>query len=131
MNKLKEINDKFSKETNQLKQENEKLKEIIKKQNNNIQTGEYVGNFPCEQHHMNNKKGRRTVVQHINFEKKYETKPNVMVSISSLDAGGDTIRIRVYAKNINTSGFDVEIQTWHNSTLFEVKVSWISFSKNI
>ena len=54
MNKLKEINDKFFEETNLLKKENEKLKEKITKQNNNIQTGEYVGIFPCDQHYMNN-----------------------------------------------------------------------------
>ena len=75
------------------------------------------------------------MTHHITFEKKYESNPNVMVSISSLDAGGgnsaNVIRIKVYAKNIDTSGFDIEISTWHISTLFEVKVSWISFSKNI
>jgi len=135
INKLKEINDKFSSETNQLKKENEKLKEIIKKQNNNIQTGEYVGNFPCCQHYMNNATGNRIVTQHIIFEKKYETKPNVMVAISSLDAGCATsenvIRVRAYAKNIDTSGFDIEINTWCASCLFEVKVSWISFAKNL
>ena len=135
INKLKEINDKFSSETNQLKKENEKLKEIIKKQNNNIQTGEYVGFFPYKQHYMNNEKGNRIVKQHITFEKKYETKPNVMVAISSLDAGCATsenvTRVRVSAKNIDTSGFDIEINTWHTSVLFEVKVSWISFAKNL
>ena len=135
INKLKEINDKFSSETNQLKKENEKLKEIIKKQNNNIQTGEYVGLFPDTQHYMNNAKGNRIVKQHITFEKKYETKPNVMVAISSLDAGSATsdkiTRVRVYAKNIDTSGFDIEINTWCASVLFEVKVSWISFAKNL
>ena len=135
INKLKEINDKFSSETNQLKKENEKLKEIIKKQNNNIQTGEYVGNFPCSQHYMNNATGNRIVKKHITFEKKYETKPNVMVAISSLDAGCATsenvTRVRVSAKNIDTSGFDIEINTWCASVLFEVKVSWISFAKNL
>ena len=134
INKLKEINDKFSSETNQLKKENEKLKEIIKKQNNNIQTGEYVGFFPYKQHYMNNEKGNRIVKQHITFEKKYETKPNVMVAISSLDAGcakAVTTRVRVSAKNIDTSGFDIEINTWCASVLFEVKVSWISFAKNL
>ena len=134
LNKLKEINDKFSSETNQLKKENEKLKEIIKKQNNNIQTGEYVGFFPYKQHYMNNEKGNRIVKQHITFEKKYETKPNVMVAISSLDAGcakAVTTRVRVSAKNIDTSGFDIEINTWNTSVLFEVKVSWISFAKNL
>ena len=75
------------------------------------------------------------MTQHITFEKKYESNPNVMVSISSLDAGCATsenvTRVRVSAKNIDTSGFDIEISTCHISTLFEVKVSWISFSKNI
>ena len=82
---------------------------------------------------MNMKTGNRIVTQHITFEKKYLTKPNVMVAISSLDAGATSdknIRIRVFAKNIDTSGFDIEINTWHTSTLYEVKVSWISFSKN-
>ena len=83
---------------------------------------------------MNNEKGNRIVKQHITFEKKYETKPNVMVAISSLDAGATsdkTTRVRVSAKNIDTSGFDIEINTWHTSVLFEVKVSWISFAKNL
>ena len=71
------------------------------------------------------------MTHHITFEKKYESNPNVMVSISSLDDGGgnsaNVIRIKVYAKNIDTSGFDIQIHTWECSTLFGVKVSWISF----
>ena len=84
---------------------------------------------------MNTKKGSRSVTQHITFEKKYEKKPKAMVSISSLDAGCATsenvIRVKVNAKNIDISGFDIEINTWHASVLFEVKVSWISFSQDV
>ena len=77
--------------------------------------------------------GFRKVTKHINFEKIYEKTPHVMVSISSLDAGSNdkidkTIRVKVNAKNINPSGFDIEINTWLYSTICGIKVSWISFS---
>ena len=138
MDKLKEMNDKFFEENtllknqiNQLKEENKELKEKISRQNN-IQTGEYEGCFPWKKHYMNNDIGLRTVTHHITFEKKYEKNPHVMVSISSLDAGtrgfaDKTIRIKVYAINIDTSGFDIQFSTWECSTLFGIKVSWISF----
>ena len=138
MDKLKEMNDKFFEENtllknqiNQLKEENKELKEKLSRQNN-IQTGEYEGCFPWKKHYMNNDIGLRTVTHHITFEKKYEKNPHVMVSISSLDAGtkgfaDKTIRIKVYAINIDTSGFDIQFSTWECSTLFGIKVSWISF----
>ena len=140
MDKLKEMNDKFFEENtllknkiNELKEENKILKEKISRQNLNIQTGEYEGCFPWKEHYMNTDNGLRTVTHHITFEKKYEANPHVMVSISSLDAGSNsfrdkTIRIKVYALNIDTSGFDIQVSTWEWSTLFGVKVSWISFS---
>jgi hypothetical protein len=140
MDKLKEMNDKCFEENtllknqiNQLKEENKELKEKISRQSLNIQTGEYEGYFPWKKHYMNKDNGLRTVTHHVTFEKKYEANPHVMVSISSLDAGSNgfednTVRIKVDALNINPSGFDIQVSTWEGSTLFGVKVSWISFS---
>ena len=140
MDKLKEMNDKFFEENNflknqinELKNENKELKEKISKQNINIQTGKYEVEFPWKDHFMCKDSGFRTVTQHINFEKIYESTPHVMVSISSLDAGSNdkldkTIRVKINAKNINPSGFDIEINTWVCSTIYGIKVSWISFS---
>ena len=137
MDKLKEMQDKFFEENNllknqikEIKQENKELKEQISKNKINIQSGEYEGFFPCGQHYMNKDEGARTFTQHINFEKKYEVTPNVMVSLSSLDActfNNKNIRVKVKAVNIDTSGFDIQIITWLNSSLFEAKVSWISY----
>ena len=137
MDKLKEIQDKFISENNLLKneikvikQENKELKEQISQNKINIQSGEYTVFFPCGQHYMNKDEGVRTFTQNINFEKKYDITPHVMVSLSSLDActfNDKNIRVKVNATNINTSGFDIQIITWFNSSLFEVKVSWISY----
>lgn len=137
MDKLKEMQDKFLGENNllknqirEIKQENKELKEQISKNKINIQSGEYTAFFPCGQHYMNKDEGVRTFTQHINFEKKYEVIPRVMVSLSSIDActfNNKNIRVKVNAANIDTSGFDIQIITWFNSSLFEVKVSWISY----
>ena len=137
MHTLKEMQEKFFEENNllknqikEIKQENKELKEQISKNKINIQSGEYVAFFPCGQHYMNKDEGVRTFTQHINFEKKYEVIPHVMVSLSSLDActyNNKNVRVKVNATNINTSGFDIQIITWFNSSLFEIKVSWISY----
>ena len=137
MDKLKEMQDKFFEENNllknqikEIKQENKELKEKISKNKINIQSGEYTAFFPCGQHYMNKDEGARTFTQHIKFEKKYEVIPRVMVSLSSLDActfNNKNVRVKINATNIDTSGFDIQIITWFNSSLFEVKVSWISY----
>ena len=137
MHTLKEMQDKFFEENNllknqikEIKQENKELKEKISNNKINIQSGEYTAFFPCGQHYMNKDEGVRTFTQHINFEKKYEAIPRVMVSLSTLDActfNNKNVRVKVNATNIDTSGFDVQIITWFNSSLFEVKVSWISY----
>ena len=89
MHTLKEMQDKFFEENNllknqikEIKQENKELKEKISNNKINIQSGEYTAFFPCGQHYMNKDEGVRTFTQHINFEKKYEAIPRVMVSLS-------------------------------------------------
>ena len=72
--------------------------------------------------------GPRNVIQHINFNKKYEKTPHVMVSLSKLDVNNQAnARLDLNAININTSGFDLKIDTWLDSSTFGIKVSWISF----
>ena len=76
-------------------------------------------------------RGERSVTIHINFDKKYEKIPKVMVSISLLDTEKNTnLRINVYAEHINTSGFDLIIYTWDDTRIFRIKATWISFNYN-
>jgi len=72
--------------------------------------------------------GDRSVLRHIYFNEKYETTPQVLVSLSGLDICNEkNARVKVYAENIDINGFDIKIFTWGDSSLWRIKVSWISF----
>ena len=134
--KLKEIQENHIKENinlknqiNELKEENKQLKQEILKNKIKIQTGEYFAEFPWNSgHYMNSNSGRRSFTLHINFPESYDKKPNVSVSIKGLDSDKNAnLRVNTKAINITNSGFDIKIETWHDSALYNVWGSWISF----
>ena len=114
---------------NEIKEENKELKKHSHKAIK-IQSGEYYADFfdLDEYHYMYEGTDYRSYKYYITFNEKYENVPNVMVSISQLDTDSETnLRIDVSAENIDTSGFYCTIMTWHNTKIYRVKVSWISF----
>ena len=65
---------------------------------------------------------------HVNFDKAYEKKPQVVVSINKLDYDKNkNLRINVFAADIDSSGFDLKIQTWDDTIIYRVTIAWISF----
>jgi len=71
--------------------------------------------------------GDRSYIKHIYFNQKYETIPNVHVSITGLDIiNSRNARIKVFAENIDQNGFDIKICTWCDTSVYMAKVSWIS-----
>jgi len=118
-NKLEAIN----KDNSEL---NEKISHV--KNDINIQSGVYKTCFPGKEAYMRRGNGQRSFVGHINFNKPYKNIPQVMTSLSGLDAGDmHNIRITISASNITTTGFDINIQTWADTSLYLVHISWISF----
>ena len=122
------MQEKISKENFLLKQKIKNLEEkLLKKEL--IQTGEYLAKFSWDKiHYMHSSFGPRSFKVHINFDKKYERIPHVMVSLKGFDANGDrNIRLYVFSENVSVYGFDVVIGTWNDSLIYEAHVSWISF----
>ncbi|KAG4086492.1 hypothetical protein H8356DRAFT_1059970 [Neocallimastix lanati (nom. inval.)] len=144
VNKLEEEKNKLNSKVNELEEEknnlNSKLNNdfsALENKNNileekletiNIQTGEYNTYFPGKEIYMRRGHGERSFIGHIDFNKKYESIPYVLTSLSALDAGDNrNIRISVNAFNITTTGFDIKIYTWADTSIYYVRVSWISF----
>ena len=76
---------------------------------------------------MMNSKGDRKYSKYINFNKKFKTKPNVIVSLKGIDAANDKyIRINLFARNISNNGFNLECFTWDDSKNYAVYASWIA-----
>ena len=122
------MQEKLSEENALLKQKIKNLEEQLSKKEM-IQTGEYLAKFSWDsKHYMHTSFGPRSFKVHINFDKKYERIPNVMVSIKGFDINGDrNIRIYVFSENVSVYGFDLVIGTWNDSLIYEVHVCWISF----
>ena len=61
------------------------------------------------------------------FERAFVTPPVVQVAISALDASNEAnLRVRVRAANVTTRGFVIEVETWFNSKVWAVDVSWLA-----
>ncbi len=63
----------------------------------------------------------------VTFEQPLRSSPVVHVGIAGFDMGNeDAARLRVRADNITTDGFEVVVETWLNSKIWSVDVSWLA-----
>ncbi len=76
--------------------------------------------------------GPRTLTAHIAFPAPFRCAPQVMVTLSGLDAShGNNTRVLVSAKEIFADHFDVEVATWADTKLAAVWVSWIAIDPGL
>ena len=77
--------------------------------------------------HMIYSKGDRKYSKYINFNKKFKSKPNVIVSLKGIDSSNQAyLRVNLFARNISNNGFDLECLTWDDSSNYGVYASWIA-----
>jgi hypothetical protein len=117
-------------EIKEIKTKNFDFDSFLKKQNNfrnyRIESGEISEDVHNTK--LYNSTGDRYYTKHIYFNKKYETIPNVHVSITGFDIiNSKNARLKVLVENIDENGFDIKIFTWADTIIYWVKVSWISF----
>jgi hypothetical protein len=61
------------------------------------------------------------------FNQAFSAPPVVHVGIVGLDASEDAnLRVRVRAVDITATGFVVEAETWLNTRLWSVEISWLA-----
>ena len=69
----------------------------------------------------------RTCRLEVKFEKPFAAPPLVHVGIVGLDVSNrDNLRVRVQAVGISAKGFTIEAQTWFNTEIWMVAVSWLA-----
>ena len=63
----------------------------------------------------------------VTFEKAFSAPPLVHVGIVGLDVSNrDNLRVGVCAVEITAKGFTIEAQTWFNTEIWMVSVSWLA-----
>jgi hypothetical protein len=76
--------------------------------------------------------GVRRISVPVEFGEPFKRPPQVMVALKRVDLGdykSNIHRIGVRAEGIGVKGFDLNIETWFESLVFEVVVSWIAYTE--
>jgi len=63
----------------------------------------------------------------VRFEQPFASMPIVHLGIVGLDvSNSDNLRVRVQPRDITTTGFTIEAETWFNTQIWMVSVSWLA-----
>lgn len=93
-------------------------------------TGKYEVNVNSSGFTLDENSGQRSYLQEVNFLNPFESRPEVIVTLSMLDADSKTnVRLNVEATAISRDGFTVKITTWGDTKLFGVGGNWIAYAK--
>lgn len=93
-----------------------------------IQSGTFILNTETEGYSLNKLTGDRSVIKEITFDKPFDKKPKVVISVTSLDSDTKTnIRYRIEAISISRDGFTVKLSTWSDSKIFALNGNWIAY----
>lgn len=71
--------------------------------------------------------GERTVTIEVNFDKPFDVKPTVLLSVNAIDADKDAnMRFEVKATGISRDGFTITIRTWADSKIYYLSGVWMA-----
>ena len=71
--------------------------------------------------------GRRSFRRLVTFDAAFGAPPLVHLGVVGLDASkDDNLRLSVRAEHITAQGFTLSVETWLNTKIWSVEVSWLA-----
>ena len=71
--------------------------------------------------------GVRAYSGRVAFDRSFNAPPVVQIGITGFDIdNGDNARLNVGIKNVDVTGFDVELRTWLNTRIWSVDLNWFA-----
>lgn len=94
-----------------------------------MQSGPYRFDATMKDYSLDKGNGDRMVQIEITFTKPFDVKPEVIVSVNTLDADkGSNARFEVKTLGVSRDGFTVQVRTWADSKIHGIGGSWLAFS---
>lgn len=100
------------------------------------ETGNFKANRILKGYTLHEGNGERTFVMDLRFLKSYETPPDVILSITSIDAesnSGDEkkyeLKYDIKTDSITTEGFKIKMKVWGNTQLHHIIGNWLAIKK--
>lgn len=95
-----------------------------------VESGKFSANTSSQNYTLDKNSGDRSYTIEITFPKPFETKPNVVLAVSQLDAATSTnIRYNVEAVSVSRDNFTVKISTWSDSKILGISGTWLAHTE--
>jgi len=93
-----------------------------------IQSGKFSADASTNGFTLEKNTGDRSISIEIPFSKPFETKPTIVLSVTSIDADkGTNTRFSVEAVSVSRDGFTVKISTWADTKIHGISGQWIAY----
>jgi hypothetical protein len=95
-----------------------------------VQSGTFSATSATPGYTLHKDSGDRTLTIEVTFDKPFQVKPDIVISVSLLDvASNSNIRYNVAAKAVSRDGFAISIMTWADSKILGIGGSWLAVSR--
>lgn len=92
-----------------------------------MQSGSWSVNQSIQGYSLDNNNGERSVTIEIKFSKSFKSKPEIVLSVTQLDASKDfNSRFNVETISVSRDGFTLKVKTWADSRIFSISGYWIA-----
>ena len=94
-----------------------------------VQSGDFKVDEKTSGYTLASNEGDRIYTMEVTFEKPFEIKPSVILSVNLVEAAsGTTLRYHIASSAVSRDGFVIKIKTWGDSQIRQVGGSWIAVS---
>jgi hypothetical protein len=94
------------------------------------QSGKWQTSVGAQGYNLDSNSGERSMTIEVNYDKPYDVKPKVIVSVSQLDTDkAYNSRYNVEVLSVSRDGFTVKIKTWADSKIYSIGGYWLSYTE--
>lgn len=92
-----------------------------------VQSGTWSITPATPNYSLDKSTGERTMTIDIDFNKPFDTKPNIALSVTQIDSDKEfNQRFNIEAISVSRDGFTIKIRTWADSKIYSVSGFWIA-----
>lgn len=93
-----------------------------------VQSGKWQTSVGAQGYNLDTNSGERSITIEVNYDKRYDVKPKVIVAVSQIDAEKSyNCRYNVEVLSVSRDGFTVKIKTWADSKIYSIGGYWLSY----
>jgi hypothetical protein len=94
-----------------------------------IQSNKFSAGSSTPNYTLDKNSGDRSVTIEVAFDKPFDVKPTIVLSVTSLDADTKSnMRYSIETSSVSRDGFTIKISTWSETKIFSIGGNWVAYS---